>query len=148
MSRSVSGGASGLDAGGGPRMRARAASMATSAASDAVPWMTPPPVPELRGLGDEADRGSDVTTRLGVSALWRGARATHLHLKVSGRPIRLASMSIATCSSSVAAGEPIHEKPMTLRAAESISPSMPGAEEFAGKYPKKDGDCQCVTPAG
>ena len=37
-----------------------------------------------------------------------------------------------TASSSVAAGLPIQEKPMMLRAALSISPSMPGALELAG----------------
>ena len=52
-----------------------------------------------------------------------------------------------TVSSSVVAGLPIQEKPMTLNAPLSISPSSPGKLEFAGKYAKKFGLCQCVMPA-
>ena len=37
-----------------------------------------------------------------------------------------------TVSRSVAAGEQIQEKPMMLRAPDSISPNMPGKLEFAG----------------
>ena len=52
-----------------------------------------------------------------------------------------------TVSSSVAAGEPLQRKPMTLRAPLSMSPSMAGKLLLAGKYAKKLGDCQCVNPA-
>lgn len=38
-----------------------------------------------------------------------------------------------TISKSVAAGHPFHEKPMILKAEESISPSIAGKLEFAGK---------------
>ena len=53
-----------------------------------------------------------------------------------------------TVSSSVAAGEPLQRKPMTLRAPLSMSPSMAGKLLLAGKNAKKFGDCQCVSPAG
>ncbi len=36
---------------------------------------------------------------------------------------------------------------MTLRAPLSMSPSMAGKLLLAGKYAKKLGDCQCVSPA-
>ena len=52
-----------------------------------------------------------------------------------------------TVSSSVAAGEPLQRKPMTLRAPLSMSPSIAGKLLLAGKYAMKFGDCQCVSPA-
>ena len=57
------------------------------------------------------------------------------------------SNGVRTVSSSVAAGLPIQEKPMTLKAPLSISPSSPGKLELAGKYAKKLGLCQWVMPA-
>lgn len=39
----------------------------------------------------------------------------------------------STVSKSVAAGQPLQEKPMMLRAAESISPRIPGKLLLAGK---------------
>ncbi len=36
---------------------------------------------------------------------------------------------------------------MTLRAPLSMSPSIAGKLLLAGKYAKKFGDCQCVSPA-
>ena len=52
-----------------------------------------------------------------------------------------------TVSRSVAAGQPRHEKPIMLSAADIISPKIPGKLLLAGKYAKKLGLCQCVTPA-
>ncbi len=66
--------------------------------------------------------------------------------KSSGRPVSSASQSSTRVSSSVAAGLVDQSMPCTPRPADSSSPSTAGPEAFAGKYAKKDGDCQCVSP--
>jgi hypothetical protein len=58
----------------------------------------------------------------------------------------LASQSRTIASSSVAAGEVIQLKPTMLRPALSISPKKPAVLPLDGKYAKKFGLCQCVTP--
>ena len=64
----------------------------------------------------------------------------------SGRPSAWRSWSRTTCSSSVAAGLVAHNIPWAPMPLESRSPSTPAGEEFAGKYAKKRGCCQCVSP--
>ena len=57
-----------------------------------------------------------------------------------------ASQSITCVSSSVHAGDVLHSMPCTPRPALRNSPRMLGPLELAGKYAKKFGLCQCVTP--
>src|SRR5579863_3242534 len=64
----------------------------------------------------------------------------------SGNPSIPTSQSITCVSSSVHAGEVDHSIPCTPSPDESRSPRMPGPEALQGKYPKKFGDCQWVTP--
>src|SRR5579859_19512 len=64
----------------------------------------------------------------------------------SGRPIIATSQSITCVSSSVHAGLVDHNIPWTPRPEETRSPRIPGPEALHGKYAKKFGDCQCVTP--
>ena len=56
-------------------------------------------------------------------------------------------MTCRTISSSVAAGEVIHENPMMFMAPLSMSASCAAKDDVAGKYAKKLGLCQCVMPA-
>ena len=49
-------------------------------------------------------------------------------------------------SSSVQAGLVDHSIPCTPRPEERRSPRIPGPEALQGKYAKKFGDCQWVTP--
>ena len=51
----------------------------------------------------------------------------------AGRPSICRSQSSTTSSSSVAAGELRQSMPFTLKAAESISPRMPGVEDEIAK---------------
>src|SRR5689334_18680710 len=64
----------------------------------------------------------------------------------SGRASIETSQSRTWVSSSVQAGLVDHSIPCTPKPDESRSPRMPGPDPFAGKYPKKFGDCQCVMP--
>src|ERR1700756_3566725 len=63
-----------------------------------------------------------------------------------GSPSIDTSQSITWVSSSVHAGLVDHSIPCTPRPEESRSPKIPGPEALHGKYAKKFGDCQCVTP--
>src|SRR5437660_7877512 len=56
------------------------------------------------------------------------------------------SQSITCVSSSVQAGLVDHSIPCTPRPEERRSPRMPGPDALQGKYAKKLGDCQWVTP--
>src|ERR1700722_3876792 len=65
---------------------------------------------------------------------------------LSGRPSILTSQSITCVSSSVQAGLVDQSIPCTPRPEERRSPRIPGPEALQGKYAKKFGDCQWVTP--
>ena len=56
------------------------------------------------------------------------------------------SQSSTCVSSSVQAGLVAHSIPCTPNPEETRSPSIAGGDAFPGKYAKKLGDCQCVTP--
>src|SRR5207302_4398535 len=71
---------------------------------------------------------------------------TPLPRKTSGRPSSSTSQSSTCVSSSVHAGDVAHSIPCTPRPDDTRSPRIDGPDVFAGKYPKKFGDCQCVTP--
>ena len=60
-------------------------------------------------------------------------------LKESGSPIICRSQSRTCSSSSVAAGDVRHSIPLTLSAAVTISPKIPGSEPVVGKYARNDG---------
>ena len=90
--------------------------MQVTTASDAEPWMLPPPP-----LGD-VDR------------------------KVGGKSKALASQSMTTVSSSVQAGLQSQLNAGAVKAAEYISPSIEGYVTPAGKNAMNFGDCQCVRP--
>jgi hypothetical protein len=53
--------------------------------------------------------------------------------KQSGRPSHCRSQRMTTISSSVLAGDDCQSMPLVFRAAESISPRMPGAEALTEK---------------
>src|ERR1700693_253622 len=63
-----------------------------------------------------------------------------------GSPSIFTSQSRTSISTSVQAGLVAHSIPCTPNPEESRSPSTEGPDEFAGKYAKKFGDCQCVIP--
>src|ERR1700689_1785703 len=65
---------------------------------------------------------------------------------VSGSPSIGTSQSSTCVSSSVQAGLVDQSMPCTPSPEERRSPRIPGPEELLGKYAKKFGDCQCVTP--
>src|ERR1700730_6586556 len=65
---------------------------------------------------------------------------------LSGRPSMDTSQSSTCVSSSVQAGLVDHNMPCTPRPEDNKSPRIPGPEALHGKYAKKLGDCQCVTP--
>src|ERR1700730_18357370 len=64
----------------------------------------------------------------------------------SGGASMAPSQSIRCISSSVHAGLVDHSIPCTPSPEERRSPKIPGPEALHGKYAKKLGDCQCVTP--
>src|ERR1700684_1986824 len=64
----------------------------------------------------------------------------------SGNPSIPTSQSITCDSSSVHAGLVDHNIPCTPSPDESKSPRIPGPDPLHGKYAKKFGDCQWVTP--
>src|SRR5271169_5715243 len=64
----------------------------------------------------------------------------------SGNPSMGTSQSSTCVSSSVHAGLVDQSMPCTPRPEERRSPRIPGPEPLLGKYAKKFGDCQCVTP--
>src|SRR5215831_8748605 len=65
---------------------------------------------------------------------------------VPGNPSIPTSQSMTWVSSSVHAGLVDHSIPCTPSPEESRSPKIPGPEALQGKYAKKFGDCQWVTP--
>jgi len=69
-----------------------------------------------------------------------------LDLNRSGSPSMSTSQSSTCVSSSVQAGLVAHSIPCTPNPEETRSPSIAGGDAFPGKYAKKLGDCQCVTP--
>src|SRR4051812_3987425 len=71
---------------------------------------------------------------------------TPLPTNAGGRPNNSTSQSSTCVSSSVQAGDVDHNIPCTPSPDDTRSPRTEGPEAFAGKYPKKLGDCQCVTP--
>src|SRR5215469_483199 len=64
----------------------------------------------------------------------------------SGNPSMPTSQSMTWVSSSVQAGLVDHNIPCTPSPDETRSPRIPGPDALQGKYAKKLGDCQCVTP--
>src|SRR5579862_5671541 len=64
----------------------------------------------------------------------------------SGKPSIPTSQSMTCVSSSVHAGLVDQSIPCTPKPEDSRSPRIPGPEALHGKYAKKFGDCQCVTP--
>src|SRR5215472_17651484 len=65
---------------------------------------------------------------------------------LSGKPSIPTSQSITCVSSSVHAGLVDQSIPCTPNPEDRRSPRIPGPEALHGKYAKKFGDCQCVTP--
>ena len=104
-----------------------AASMATSTASLAVPWMTPPPFPPGQ---PKADSGRH-TPHYCICFPEFGPDFTEW--KPGGRAMASANQSSTTVSSSVAAGLLIQLNPITLKAPLSMSPSRPAVLLLAGK---------------
>src|SRR5450432_4342867 len=66
--------------------------------------------------------------------------------KFSCSPSAGTSQSSTSVSSSVHAGLVAHSIPCTPSPEESRSPRIEGPDVLLGKYAKKFGDCQCVTP--
>src|SRR5271163_4301539 len=64
----------------------------------------------------------------------------------SGNPSIDTSQSRTCVSSSVHAGLVDQSMPCTPNPEERRSPRIPGPDALQGKYAKKFGDCQCVTP--
>ncbi|GBD30100.1 hypothetical protein HRbin32_01200 [bacterium HR32] len=99
-----------------------------------------PAIPRVRMPKSKASRAAATAHRVATEAV------SMITPNCWGSPSICRSQSSVTCSSSVAAGLVRHSMPFTLSAADSISPSTPGAEPVMAKYAKKAGWFQWVIP--